>query len=131
MSIIDQYVKEIETDLHVDEFNIKDVSMKTPGRKHFWVCKLIQHKRNLISIKAQRFQLKKEITKQIIEKSPVKVTTPIAERTAYQHDQMIELQVKIDEQELIIELLEKTEKTFSSLSFDIKNIVEIMKMETL
>jgi hypothetical protein len=44
---------------------------------------------------------------------------------------MIELQVKIDEQELIIELLEKTEKTFSSLSFDIKNIVEIMKMETL
>ena len=44
---------------------------------------------------------------------------------------MVELQANIDEQELIIELLEKTEKTFSSLSFDIKNIVEIMKMETL
>ena len=91
MSIIDQYVKEIEKDLHVDEFNIKDVSMKTPGRKHFWVSKLIQHKKNLINFKVQRFQLKREITKQIIEKSPVKVTAPIAEKTAYQHEQMVEL----------------------------------------
>ena len=44
---------------------------------------------------------------------------------------MVELQHQIDDQELIIEFLEKTEKTFTSLSFDIKNIIEIMKMETL
>ena len=44
---------------------------------------------------------------------------------------MIELQHKIDDQELVIEFLEKTEKTYTSLSFDIKNIIEIMKMETL
>ena len=44
---------------------------------------------------------------------------------------MIDIQNRIEEQELIVEFLEKTEKTFSSLSFDIKNIVEIIKMETL
>ena len=44
---------------------------------------------------------------------------------------MIDMQYSIDEQELIIEFLEKTEKVFTSLSFDIKNIIEIMKMETL
>jgi len=44
---------------------------------------------------------------------------------------MVELQSRIDEQELAVEFLEKVEKTFSALSFDIKNIVEIMKMETL
>ena len=44
---------------------------------------------------------------------------------------MIDMQNSIDDQELIIEFLEKTEKVFTSLSFDIKNIIEIMKMETL
>ena len=74
MKIIDQYKKEIETELQVDEFNIKDVSMKTPGRKHFWVCKLIQHKKNLLNLKAQRYNLKKELVKLIQKESPVKVT---------------------------------------------------------
>ena len=131
MKIIDHYKKEIEGELHVDEFNIKDVSMKTPGRKHYWVCKLIQHKKNLLNLNAERYNLKKEIVKLIQQESPVKVTAPVAEKTAYQHEKMIELQQRIDEQELIIEFLEKTEKTFTSLSFDIKNIIEIMKMEQL
>ena len=131
MKIIDQYKKDIETELQVDEFNIKDVSMKTPGRKHFWVCKLIQHKKNLLNLKAQRYNLKKELVKLIQQESPVKVTLPVAEKTAYTHEKMVELQHQIDDQELIIEFLEKTEKTFTSLSFDIKNIIEIMKMETL
>lgn len=131
MSIIDQYKKEIEPELHVDEFNIKDVAMKTPGRKHFWVCKLIQHKKALINLKSERYKLKKEIAKLIQTQSPVKVTTPVAEKSAYQHEKMIDMQNSIDDQELIIEFLEKTEKVFTSLSFDIKNIIEIMKMETL
>ena len=123
--------KEIESDLKGDEFTIKEVSMKTPGRKHYWVTKLINHKKRLIDLKAERFTLKKEISKQIIQQSPVKITMPVAEKTAYQHERMIELQSRIDEQELAVEFLEKVEKTFSALSFDIKNIVEIMKMETL
>lgn len=131
MKIIDQYIKEIEKDLVVDQFNIKDVSMKTPSRKHFWVSKLIGHKRQVLNLKAERFELKKKIVENIRTQSPVKVTVPVAEKTAWNHPDMIELQQRIEEQELIVEFLEKTEKTFSSLSFDIKNIVEIMKMETL
>jgi len=131
VKIIDQYKNEIESELHVDEFNLKDVSMKTPGRKHYWVCKLIQHKKNLLNLKSERYELKKEIIKLIHQESPIKVTAPVAEKTAYQHEKMIEMQQKIDEQELIIEFLEKTEKNYTSLSFDIKNIIEIMKMEQL
>lgn len=131
MKIIDQYKKDIEKELQVDEFNIKDVSMKSPGRKHFWVCKLIQHKKNLLNLKAERYNLKKELVRLIQKESPVKLTLPVAEKTAYTHEKMIELQHKIDDQELVIEFLEKTEKTYTSLSFDIKNIIEIMKMETL
>lgn len=131
MNIIDQYIKQIEIDLQIDEFNIKDVSMQVPGKKHFWVCKLITHKKKLLELKAERFKLKREITRQIMEKSPVKLTLPIAEKSAYQHHQMIKLQLQIDEEEIIIEFLEKAEKNFSAITWDISNIIKIMQMETL
>ena len=86
MSIIDQYAKEIESDLKVDEFNIKEVSMKTPSRKHFWVTKLIHHKKIVLNLKAERYNLKKDIVKQIIKESPIKVTLPVAEKK--QHTSM-------------------------------------------
>jgi len=131
MDIIDQYIKEIENDLNIDDFNIKESAMKTPTKKHFWVSRLIQHKKNIIKLREQKQQLKIFVTKQIIEQSPVKITSPIAEKTALQHEEIRELDKKIAEEELVIEFLEKTEKTFSGLSFDIKNIVEIMKLEQL
>lgn len=131
MSIIDQYIKEIENDLKIDEFTIKETSMKTPGRKHFWVGKLINHKRTLIKLKEEKVEIKKELVKEIMARSPIKLTIPVAERTAEQHEKITDIQKRINEQELIVEFLEKVEKTFSSLSFDIKNIVEIMKMESL
>ena len=131
MKIIDKYIKEIEKDLQVNEFNLKEVSLKTPSRKHFWVSKLIHHKKQVMILKGQRYELKKNIVEQIREQSPVKVTVPVAEKTAWQHGDMVELQQRIEEQELVVEFLEKTERTFSALGFDIKNIIEIIKMETL
>jgi hypothetical protein len=131
VSLLDQYIDEIEKDLQINEFNLKDSSMKTPARKHYWVSKLIRHKRNLLSLRQQRDIIKKEVVKKIIEESPVKVTVPVAEKASYRHDKMVEISQKINEEELIIEFLEKTEKTFSAVGFDIKNIIEIMKMEQL
>jgi len=129
--IIERYSKEIEVELHIDEFNIKEMSLKTPARKHYWVCRLIQHKKSLLNLKAERYSLREDIVQAIQRESPVKVTRPIAEKSSYQHEGMIELQNRIDEQELIVDYLEKVERTFTSLGFDIKNIIEIMKMETI
>ena len=56
---------------------------------------------------------------------------PVAEKASYRHDKMKEISKKISNEELIIEFLEKTERTFSAIGFDIKNIIEIMKMEQL
>lgn len=131
MSLLDQYIDEIEKDLQINEFNLKDSSMKTPARKHYWVSKLIRHKKNLITLRQERDLIKKDVVKKIIEESPVKVTIPVAEKASYRHEKMLEMSEKINNEELIIEFLEKTEKTFSAVGFDIKNIIEIMKMEQL
>ena len=105
--------------------------MRTPARKHYWVSKLIRHKKNLLSLRQQRDSVKKEVVQKIIQEIPVKVTVPVAEKASYKHEKMKEISSKINEEELIIEFLEKTEKTFSAVGFDIKNIIEIMKMEQL
>ena len=131
MNLLDQYIDEIEKDLQINEFNLKDSSMKTPARKHYWVSKLIRHKKNLLILRKQRDNIKREVTEKLIEESPVKITLPVAEKASYKHEKMKEISEKINEEELIIEFLEKTEKTFSAVGFDIKNIIEIMKMEQL
>ena len=131
MNLLDQYIDEIEKDLQINEFNLKDSSMKTPARKHYWVSKLIRHKKNLLLLRKQRDNIKREVTEKLIEESPVKITLPVAEKASYKHEKMKEISEKINEEELIIEFLEKTEKTFSAVGFDIKNIIEIMKMEQL
>lgn len=128
---MDQYIDEIEKDLQINEFNLKDSSMKTPARKHYWVSKLIRHKRNLLSLRQQRDMVKKDVVQKIIEESPVKVTVPVAEKASYKHDKMVEISQKINEEELIIEFLEKTEKTFTSMTYDISNIIKVIQIETL
>ena len=131
MNLLDQYIDEIEKDLQINEFNLKDSSMKTPAKKHYWVSKLIRHKKNLLNLRQQRDLIKRDVVQKIIEESPVKVTVPVAEKASYRHEKMKEISDQISNEELIIEFLEKTEKTFSAIGFDIKNIIEIMKMEQL
>ena len=53
--------------------------------------------------------------KEIVEKSPV----------------LTEINEQIEENELIIEYLEKVEKIFSSTTYDLKNAIELMKMESM
>lgn len=129
--MLERYINEIEEDLKIDQFNIKEVSLKSPGRKHFWVSRLINHKRNLQSLENKKLDLKKQIMDQIHDQSPVKLSTYTVDKTSDDSGMIREIQVKINEEKLIIEFLEKTEKIFSSLTYDIKNIIEIMKLEQL
>lgn len=131
MNNIDQYVSEIEKDLIINEFNIKDVSMKTPARKHYWVSRLIKHKKELYNLEKEKSEIKKKVIKELLEQSPVKITVPVAEKASINHISMVQIDEKINNETLIIEFLEKTEKIFSSVSFDISNIVKIMQMEQL
>jgi len=131
MELLERYKKDIEEDLKIDEFNIKEASLKSPGRKHFWVSKLIYHKRSLLKLEAERDELKRKIVKELQFQSPVKLSTPVLEKTSDTSAVIKLMDVKISEEKLIIEFLEKTEKIFSSLTYDIKNIVEIMKLEQM
>ena len=67
----------------------------------------------------------------MMETSTYSVTLPTAMKAAEKHSRVKDVNEKIKECKLIIEFLEKGERIFSGMSFDIKNITEIMKLETM
>ena len=131
MEVVERYIKEIEEDLKIDEFNIKEASLKTPGRKHFWVSRLINHKRNLYFLEHELEETSKKLVTETREKSPVAISTMSLTNAIADSEVIKTLQLKIKEEKFVIDLLEKTEKTFSSLTYDIKNIIAIMQLEQM
>jgi len=67
---------------------------------------------------------------QIKEKSPIKLAPNTLYDTASELPNLKKIRSEIEEMELLITLLEKTEKTLASMTYDIKNIIEIQKLET-
>lgn len=131
MSTLESYLKEMEKDVFFDDFTIKETQMKLPAIKHKWVGRLVRHKQESHKLKDEFDRVKRKLIDDAKKSSTYQVSTPALEKIVVKHDTMIKLQTQIDDCMLLIEYLEKAEKLFSSMSFDIKNLIEIMKMETL
>jgi len=128
--VLDQYIKELEADLKIDELYLKDYALRLPGIKHKWAGRCIRHKLEVVNLRKDKEVLKSTLIKKLNETASVKLTTPVLEKMADSTNEIKDFDVRIRELELVIELLEKTEKTLSSASYDVKNILEIIKLET-
>lgn len=128
--MIENYIKELEEDLKIDEIYLKEYALKLPGIKHKWAGRLIRHKLEIANLKKDKEKLRIDLIKKLNETSSVKLSMPVLEKTVDNAADVKEFDSKIKVLELSIELLEKAEKTLSSTSYDVKNILEIIKLET-
>jgi len=129
--ILTDYLDEAERDAVLDVFTVKDVQSKLPAIKHKWVGRLIRSKRKLNLLYDQRAQIKDDLLKKAKEQSKYKVADNVLEKSIVKTTAVVAVDQQIKEYKLVIEFLERTEKIFSSMTFDIKNLTEIMKIETL
>ena len=130
MSLIDNYILELEKDVKLDQFSVKDCQMKLPAYKHKWVGRLMRHKYEVVKLTQQKYDTRIAVSKKIQTSTTYKISKPAAEKAANSHDNVIRINNEINELNIIIEFLEKAERILSSMTFDIKNIIEIMKLET-
>ena len=130
VTLLEEYISELTQDVQIDEFNMKDVQLKLPAIKHKWTGRLMRAKMDIDSKYKQKYQLVEKVAEALIQESPVSLSLPMARKTAEDHVDVRQLQSDIKELRLVVEFLEKTERTLSSITFDIKNIVEIIKLET-
>ena len=124
-----KYKEAIEKDLKIDQFNIHNKVNDIPSLKHYWVAKLIEAK---IEIK-QLEKKKKDLIKKVNESAEVglKLSTTSMNNVIAKSPVIAEINEQIEELELIIEYLEKAEKIFNSTTYDLKNAIELMKMESM
>lgn len=123
------YKEAIEKDLKIDQFNIHNKANEIVSLKHYWVAKLIESKIDLKKLQKRKSELLKKVreSQQVGLKLSLSSLKEIEEKSPILSD----INQEIEETELIIEYLEKTEKIFSSATYDIKNAIELMKMESL
>lgn len=129
--MLKKYIEDINKDLYLDDFNLKEVQMRLPARKHFWVARLIEAKIKRNTLFAKKKKLKKDLVKKVIEDSPVRINQTAAETAAERYDSVVTINNSIKEQDTIIEYLEKVEKILSTMHWEVKNIVDINRMEQL
>lgn len=131
MNQLEKYIEQVGKDLVLDDFNLKEQSMRLPSRKHYWVAELIRSKIERNKVFEKKKKLKKDITKEVIATSPVKLSQAAAEQAAERHESLSSLTARIKELDLIIEYLEKVSHVMNQMGFDIKNAVELAKLEQL
>ena len=130
ISLIAKYNDEIKKYVSVDEFNMKQIQMDLPATRHYWVGRLMFHKQEILKLKRLRKEAQKKIADRLEHESPVGLNPKTLEQAQQHHPLVGKIDSQIAEHELVVEYLGKIEANFRSISFDIKNLIEIVKLET-
>ncbi len=131
MSLLRKYMEEVEKDLVVNDFNIKETQLRLPARKHYWVARLIEAKSELQKLNDKEKKLQKKLAIKIKEEAPMHLTDKVISTLIDEQDEMFNIKDNKRDLTNVIEYLEKVEKIMSSMGFDIKNIIELNKLEQL
>jgi hypothetical protein len=130
VSLFEKYEQEIKKYVTVDEFNMKQIQMDLPATRHYWVGRLMFHKQEINKLKKLRKQAQVKITEKMQEESPVGLSSKTVYAASDNHPVIVKIDEQIAENELLVEYLTKIESNFRSISFDLKNLIEITKLET-
>jgi hypothetical protein len=125
----DKYNAEITEELDLSDFNIKDIQMKLPAIKHKWVSRMIQQKIELNKLKKMKLEAIDAVTQNLRKSNPVMLSDSALSKQAEKNDTVQKIILKMEECELLIEYLEKVERLCNGTTYDIKNLVDIKKLE--
>jgi len=127
--IVEQYTIESSIDTNIDRLNVTEVQEKLINNKHKWSARLINHKIKLNKYRNQRFTILEEKIEEYQNTQPVMVNKSIAEKAVSKKKDIRVIDNKIENEILIIQHVENIYKNISFATNDIKNLVELMKLE--
>lgn len=126
---LQKYAEMVKNDLDINEINIDNVARALPSKRHFWTTKLIDNKIELLNLKKLKDDAVRNLTSRVNAESPIKLTTGGMAKVVVSNNIIKDFDDKIARQEIMIEFLEKVEKNFFSASYDVKNIIELIKLQ--
>lgn len=129
MEILEKYIEEVTEDTRVDEINVKDVSMRLPGLKHKWVARLINHKKGLYKLEREKEEIIEAMVKKIKERGDIQLSKTAMTAKISTIESVKDLDARIDDLKALVDYLEHVETTFRYMTNDLKNVIDIMRME--
>ena len=108
--IIDQYLEEATLDTCIDRLEVVNTQERLVNNKHKWSARLINHKINLSNLKFKRESILEEKVTEYQNTEPVRVNRNIAEKAVQNKKEIKTLDLKIKNEQLIIDYLENIYK---------------------
>lgn len=127
----EEIVKGVAENLRLDDMNIGEKALEMPAIKHFWVAKFIRAKIELKKKENERTELIKKIESNPEQFSEVALSKEGLRRAVMSSPKMKELTTRIDELNMIIEYLNDAKFVLGRATDDIKNFIELKKLEQL
>lgn len=124
-----KYIEQIKADLDINQINIASVARNLPARRHFWTARLIEHKIKISTLERQKQKILKDVSQKLSDDSPVKIDAKNISKAAEQSDQIQKINEEITDNKNIVEFLEQVQRNFFSATYDVKNVIDIMKLE--
>lgn len=131
MEFFDKIKQEIQEDLKLDRISLLEKQLILPTIKHKWVARLIEYKKTKNTLTKKRKSLKEDALKTLSEQNlPNNLPKAAIDKKIENSDVFKKIDEELSEIELIIDYLEKVETICRSMTYDIKNAVELEKLET-
>jgi hypothetical protein len=129
-NLFEIYKEEIIKDTKIDEINLLEKQLCLPAIKHKWVARLIQQKREKNNLLKKRKELKEQVLEKIKDQIPPGIPKKALDARLDSTEEIQKIDEKIQDIDIMIEYLEKIEIIFKSMSYDLRNIIDINKLET-
>ena len=109
---------------------MSSVTKRVPAEKHFWVCRLIDAKIEKDKLYKLKASTKHTLQKKLEEEAPVKLNKQVLDDLD-KTPSLENINQKIKEIEYLVEYLDRVVSLITFISQDIKNIIELKKLQEL
>jgi hypothetical protein len=129
MEILDKYINELKDDLKIERFSLDDKTLRVPGIKGKWLSRLSKHRVEYRNYQSLMDEAKAKLIKDYESKSNISYTKATLENLILDNDIIKKIRKNVDNEKSVIEFCEKTLSIVSSMTYDVKNIIEWTKLE--
>ena len=125
----EKIVKEIESDLKIDRLNMDEKILQIPSIKHFWVAELYRSKIQIQKLENYKKERVKELQSTLVTEIGLSKNSLVNQINS--DEKIMKINAKLEELKVIVEYLEDVKYVMGRVTDDIKNRIELEKVERL
>lgn len=130
MEVIAKYFERYKEFAKIDDFNLEQRTKQVINEKQFFLSEWAKTKVSIFALNKTKSKVKDTAAKKIVENGPVSLTKKTLDNIE-NFPAIEEINEKIKEQELVLQILDQIVKQISFIGTDIKNIIDATRINNM